>query len=413
MKKLLYILPIICILTSCSSTKMNTSKSNNEVSNDELYSTQTIKFDIIDNDWDFARKLRNDWSFRQDFTWFAQNQDIGWYYRNYNYLGGWRSGVSPFDMYLNAPKMWFDWNMNYPFYMWNGFRNQDMLGFANTWNNDQWYRNSWGWNNSWNFNSWNGYLSGYSWNRWNRLPNHDIPNYRRNESNQNIVRKEDIGSSSYDKTKIVSNESNLNEVRSVDRRVSTYDQTRISNNTGQIIEDSQLDKDVKLLRDFGINVRTIKNVNESNQDIVRKEDIGSSSYDKTKIVSNESNLNKVRSVDRGVSTYDQTRISNNTGQIIEDSQLDKDVKLLRDFGINVRTIKNVNEARKLIPTPNTPYGVIQRPNTKTTNQIQPNRRVVSPSSTLPTEITTKPVVNNPPPSRVNNNSSKGKDIKQE
>ena len=73
MKKLLYILPIICILTSCSSTKMNTSKSNNEVSNDELYSTQTIKFDIIDNDWDFARKLRNDWSFRQDFTWFAQN----------------------------------------------------------------------------------------------------------------------------------------------------------------------------------------------------------------------------------------------------------------------------------------------------------------------------------------------------
>ena len=329
MRKLLYILPIFFILTSCSSTKMNTSKSNNEVSNDGLYSTQTIKFDIIDNDWDFARKLRNDWSFRQDFTWFAQNQDIGWYYRNYNYLGGWRSGVSPFDMYLNAPKMWFDWNMNYPFYIWNGFRNQDMLGLANIWNNDQWYRNSWRWNNSWNFNSWNGYFSGYSW---NRLPNHNIPNYRRNESNQNIVRKEDIGSSSYDKTKIVSNESNLNEVRSVDRRVSTYD---------------------------------------------------------------------------------QTRISNNTGQIIEDSQLDKDVKLLRDFGINVRTIKNVNEARKLIPTPNTPYGVIQRPNKKTTNQIQPNRRVVSPTSILPTEITTKPVVNNPPPSRVNNNSSKGKDIKQE
>ena len=186
MKKLLYILPIICILTSCSSTKMNTSKSNNEVSNDELYSTQTIKFDIIDNDWDFARKLRNDWSFRQDFTWFAQNQDIGWYYRNYNYLGGWRSGVSPFDMYLNAPKMWFDWNMNYPFYIWNGFRNQDMLGLANIWNNDQWYRNSWRWNNSWNFNSWNGYFSGYSW---NRLPNHNIPNYRRYESRHQPPRR--------------------------------------------------------------------------------------------------------------------------------------------------------------------------------------------------------------------------------
>ena len=328
MRYILILLTIV-LLTSCSSLQFRYATLNYAASIDGLYSTQTIKFDIIDNDWDFARKLRNDWSFRQDFTWFAQNQDIGWYYRNYNYLGGWRSGVSPFDMYLNAPKMWFDWNMNYPFYIWNGFRNQDMLGLANIWNNDQWYRNSWRWNNSWNFNSWNGYFSGYSW---NRLPNHNIPNYRRNESNQNIVRKEDIGSSSYDKTKIVSNESNLNEVRSVDRRVSTYD---------------------------------------------------------------------------------QTRISNNTGQIIEDSQLDKDVKLLRDFGINVRTIKNVNEARKLIPTPNTPYGVIQRPNTKTTNQIQPNRRVVSPTSILPTEITTKPVVNNPPPSRVNNNSSKGKDIKQE
>ena len=328
MRKLLLLLTIV-LLTSCSSLQFRYATLNYAASIDGIYSSQPIQVDVIDNDWDFARKLRNDWSFRQDFTWFAQNQDIGWYYRNYNYLGGWRSGVSPFDMYLNAPKMWFDWNMNYPFYIWNGFRNQDMLGLANIWNNDQWYRNSWRWNNSWNFNSWNGYFSGYSW---NRLPNHNIPNYRRNESNQNIVRKEDIGSSSYDKTKIVSNESNLNEVRSVDRRVSTYD---------------------------------------------------------------------------------QTRISNNTGQIIEDSQLDKDVKLLRDFGINVRTIKNVNEARKLIPTPNTPYGVIQRPNTKTTNQIQPNRRVVSPTSILPTEITTKPVVNNPPPSRVNNNSSKGKDIKQE
>ena len=177
MRKLLLLLTIV-LLTSCSSLQFRYATLNYAASNDGLYSTQTIKFDIIDNDWDFARKLRNDWSFRQDFTWFAQNQDIGWYYRNYNYLGGWRSGVSPFDMYLNAPKMWFDWNMNYPFYIWNGFRNQDMLGLANIWNNDQWYRNSWRWNNSWNFNSWNGYFSGYSW---NRLPNHNIPNYRRNE----------------------------------------------------------------------------------------------------------------------------------------------------------------------------------------------------------------------------------------
>jgi hypothetical protein len=195
--------------------------------------------------------------------WFAQNQDIGWYYRNYNYLGGWRSGVSPFDMYMNAPEMWFDWNMNYPFHMWNGFRNRDMLGFGATysWNNNRWGSNFWGWNNSWNFNRWNGYLNGYGWGRWNRLPNHRNPNYRRNEIINRPV------------------------VRTQGRRGSTNTEVRP--------------------------VRTRSN-----------------------------------------------------------NQLDEDVRRLRNNNVRVRVISDVREGRRVVPNPNTPKRVIQRPNTQTPQRTQ-------------------------------------------
>jgi hypothetical protein len=240
MRKLLLL--TIVLLSSCSSLQLKYATLNYAASIDGIYSSQPIQVDVIDNDWDFARKLRNDWSFRQDFTWFAQNQDIGWYYRNYNYLGGWRSGVSPFDMYLNAPKMWFDWNMNYPFYIWNGFRNQDMLGFGATysWNNNRWGSNFWG---------------------WNRLPNHRNPNYRRNEIINRTV------------------------VKTQGRRGST--------NT------------------------------------------------------------EVRPV--------RTRSTN---------QLDEDVRRLRNNNVRVRVISDVREGRRVVPNPNTPKRVIQRPNTQTPQRTQ-------------------------------------------
>ena len=235
MRKLLLLLPIL-LLTSCSSLQFRYATLNYAASVDGIYSSQPIQVDVIDNDWDFARKLRNDWKFRQDFAWFAQNQDIGWYYRNYNYLGGWRSGISPFDMYMNAPEMWFDWSMNYPFYMWNGFRNRDMLGFGATysWNNNRWGSNFWGMNNSWNFNNWNGYLNGYGWGRWNRLPNHRNPNYRRNE----IV--------------------NRPVVRTRGRRGSTNTQVR----PVRTRSNNQLDNDIRRLRNNNVKVRVINDVRE-------------------------------------------------------------------------------------------------------------------------------------------------------
>ena len=240
MRKLLLL--TIVLLSSCSSLQLKYATLNYAASIDGIYSSQPIQVDVIDNDWDFARKLRNDWNFRQDFAWFAQNQYIGWYYRNYNYLGGWRSGVSPFDMYMNAPEMWFDWSMNYPFHMWNGFRNRDMLGFGATysWNNNRWGSNFWGWNNSWNFNE--------EWNQRNEIINRTV-------------------------------------VRTQGRRGST--------NT------------------------------------------------------------EVRPV--------RTRLNN---------QLDEDVRRLRNNNVGVRVISDVREGRRVVPNPNTPKSVIQRPNTQTPQRTQ-------------------------------------------
>jgi len=296
MRKLLLLLPIL-LLTSCSSLQFRYATLNYAASVGGIYSSQPIQVDVIDNDWDFARKLRNDWNFRQDFAWFAQNQDIGWYYRNYNYLGGWRSGISPFDMYMNAPEMWFDWSMNYPFYMWNGFRNRDMLGFGATysWNNNRWGSNFWGMNNPWNFNRWNGYLNGYGWGIWNRLPNHRNPNYRRNEIINRPV------------------------VRTRGRRGSTNTQVR-----------------------------------------------------------------PVR-----------TRLNN---------QLDNDVRMLRNNNVKVRVINDVREGRRVVPNSNTPKRVIQRPNTRTPQRTQTPRRVTPTRST--------PIRRTPPPSRGNQSSRRGNNIKQ-
>ena len=62
--------------------------------NDPIYgvtkSGDSIRIDVIENDFEFSRKLRFDSKFRWDFANFTQNQPLSWYYRNFNQLGGWR-----------------------------------------------------------------------------------------------------------------------------------------------------------------------------------------------------------------------------------------------------------------------------------------------------------------------------------
>jgi len=197
---------------------------------------------------------------------------------------------------MNAPEMWFDWSMNYPFHMWNGFRNRDMLGFGATysWNNNRWSSNFWGMNNSWNFNRWNGYLNGYGWGRWNRLPNHRNPNYRRNQI--------------------------------VNRPVARTQGRRGSTNT------------------------------------------------------------EVRPV--------RTRSNN---------QLDEDVRRLRNNNVRVRVISDVREGNRVVPNPNTPKRVIQRPNTRTPQRTQTPRRVTPIRSTQVRQVPPRQVRRTPPPTRRTSN----------
>lgn len=134
---------ITLLLTSCSSLQFRYGTLNSVSHYDGIYYNKNSKVEVINNDWDFQRKLRTDFRFRNDFARYAQNQDIGWYYRNYNYLGGWRSGVLPFDMWLNSNDIWWNWSINYPFTFWNPLGARDILGFR------------WGWNrwNWWNYNT--------------------------------------------------------------------------------------------------------------------------------------------------------------------------------------------------------------------------------------------------------------------
>ena len=156
MRYILILLPIL-LLTSCSSLQFRYATLNYAASVDGIYSSQPIQVEVIDNDWDFSQKLRTDWKFRNDFTNYAINQDLSWYYRNYNYLGGWRSGITPFDLYWNRFDLWWNWSVNYPFTYWNNFRTRDILGFG-------WGQNRW--------NNWNN----FGWNNWNYRPY--IPNRR-------------------------------------------------------------------------------------------------------------------------------------------------------------------------------------------------------------------------------------------
>jgi hypothetical protein len=105
---------------------------------------------VIDSEFGLYRKFNNDNRFRWDYTQYAINQDLRWYYSFYNrnFLFKYRRNISPWDLYVNRYDFWFDWNFNYG---WRGFNSWDPYGFRN-----------WGWN------SWDPYYSNFHiWNRQN------------------------------------------------------------------------------------------------------------------------------------------------------------------------------------------------------------------------------------------------------
>ena len=131
MKKITF-LSVLFLLTSCGNFKVATLNHT-----PKAFVTSTgINVDVIDSEFGLYRKFNNDDRFRWDYTQFAINQDLRWYYSFYNrnFLFKYRRNISPWDLYVNRYDFWFDWNFNYG---WRGFNSWDPYGFRN-----------WGWN-SW------------------------------------------------------------------------------------------------------------------------------------------------------------------------------------------------------------------------------------------------------------------------
>lgn len=161
---------LILFLTGCSSTYQLSSYYSNDPIYGVTQSGDSIRVDVIENEFQFQRKLQWDDKFRWNFSTFAQNQPLSWYYRNFNQLGGWRSPYTPFDIYWNRHLFWSNWSFNYGFTYGYGF-NRGIFGL-----------NNWG---SWNYPYWGRGNYGYGWNDWrwnNRIDN----NYwiERNQRNQ-------------------------------------------------------------------------------------------------------------------------------------------------------------------------------------------------------------------------------------
>ena len=163
----LLILIFASLLTSCGSTyKLST------LNHDPNYHIEgtDVQVDVIDNDFDLARKFRTDDSFRWDFARFAMRQDMRWHYDFYwdNRMFRRSAFGSPFSFYWNSHNYWWNWATNSHFNM--VFNHWDPFGFNNYGWGSRYYGYGYGWNNGYGFNNW-GYrqrMNDYAWRNRNR-----------------------------------------------------------------------------------------------------------------------------------------------------------------------------------------------------------------------------------------------------
>jgi len=138
------ILALICLLVlSCSATYQY-----------PTYSVEgsDIEVKVVNNEFQLARLLRNDFNFRYDFAQYALSQpaSFDWRFNRYNrYTFGYSS-------FWNRSQMWNDWVWGYPYS--NG------IGWSYSWNNNSWSSNSW--NSPY---GWNGWGNGYGYNAWHQI----------------------------------------------------------------------------------------------------------------------------------------------------------------------------------------------------------------------------------------------------
>jgi hypothetical protein len=185
MRYLLFILWVL-LLTSCGTTYQLSSYYSNDPIYGVTQSGDSIRVDVIENDFQFQRKLQWDDEFRWNFSTFAQNQPLSWYYRNFNQLGGWRSPYTPFDIYWNRHLFWSNWSFNYGFTYGYGW-NRGIFGLNNwgSWNYPHWGRGNYGY--GWNDWRWNNRIDNRYWVERNQIANNRVYVRGRRGSTNNVV----------------------------------------------------------------------------------------------------------------------------------------------------------------------------------------------------------------------------------
>jgi len=233
MRHLVYIIFVLLLTTSCASFQLTT------LNHDPMYPDE-MKVDVIDNEFQLARKFRTDDRFRWDFAQYAMRQDLRWNYDFYFNNRMYRSAfASPFDFYWNSHNYWWNWASNYQF----------NYGF-NHWNRFGFYGNGYGYyGNYWN----NGYYNGWYGNGWGnrqRMNDYAWNNRDRGNVSYNIGRR---GSNN-----VVSN-------RTIENRIIVNrNNPRIVNNPDEVI-----DKELIKLKRNNTNIRIYTNPNNVPPVIIR------------------------------------------------------------------------------------------------------------------------------------------------
>ena len=167
MKNLLLLLSVF-LMMSCGTFKVST------LSYDPIYTTsngETIDVNVVDNEWELNRLLRDDFNFRYDYAQYAKSQPISfdWNNRilrnnrfnryNFNNRYSWSNGYY-MNSYWNRDMMWDDW-------LWGYSSMNYGMGWSYGWGNNSWSSNQW--NSPYGWNNYYGWGNGYGWNNngWN------------------------------------------------------------------------------------------------------------------------------------------------------------------------------------------------------------------------------------------------------
>ena len=166
--KLICIVVLFLSVNSCGTFKLST------LHHDPIYTTangETIDINVVDNEWELNRLLRDDFRFRYDYAQYAKSQPISfdWNNRilrnnrfnryNFNNRYGWNNTWN-YSSYWNRDQMWDDW-------LWGYSSMNYGMGWSYGWGNNSWSSNQW--NSPYGWNNYYGWGNGYGWNNngWN------------------------------------------------------------------------------------------------------------------------------------------------------------------------------------------------------------------------------------------------------